>query len=362
MDPPKIGGRGSSVAGDNADGNVAATPTWRTVVVVGAFAAVTVVGADAALHAVAPPRPLVEVEDAVAAYEASDPTVLVIGSSHARTFLVVGRHLAELTGGRERLVAVPVEMGKMTSYDWVLRNRLVPLMDEVGPDGGRARPSLKRVILVTEWWDSAEPEDILTRSNIPARAWRLSDFLADAWANGLTPYNRNYVSYRWVRMARPSALVQDRGHDNILKGLAALVRGPDPAGEAADREKRLEGWRHAVERGATVQAAPDQMAAFEGIVDFFQGRGVEVTVLLYPRMPGTLTERSKATTIASFSERMRQLAARKGFRLVDESIDTPLTDDHFEADFDHITRDGNELLSSRWLGGDLAFLRGEGAR
>lgn len=330
--------------------------TWATVLVVGAVAVATVGTLDAALHAVAPPKPLQEVEDALAEYRRADPTTLVIGSSHARTFLVVGRDLEARTGGAERTVAVPVEMGKMTSYDWVLRHRLLPLVDERDADGRRVRPSLHRVVLVTEWWDSADPEDPLTAANIPARAWTLADFLADAWEHGLTGYNRNYVNYRWLRMTRPSALAQDRGHENVLKGLKALALGGDPEGVRRDHDQRIAGWQAMVERGATTQGAPAQMAALEGMIDAFQARGLEVTVLLYPRMPGTLTEQAKRTTLASFADRMRALAARKGFRLVDASTDNPLTDAHFEVDFDHITREGNEILARHWLDGALSFL------
>ncbi len=329
---------------------------WLAVAATGLTALLTVVSVDAALHRVAPPRPLREVEDAVADYRAGDPTVLVLGSSHARTFIVLGEELKARTGGAERVMPVPVEMGKYTAYDWVLRHRLQPLMDETDADGKRVRPSLSRVILVTEWWDSADPEDILTASNIPARAWQFQDFLADAWENGLTPYNRNYVNYRWVRLTRASAMVQDRGHDGVLNGLKAMLRPPDPAVERAAYERRIEGWQHAVERGVKTQAADAQMRALEGMIDFFQGRGLELTVLLYPRMPGTLTETAKRTTLARFSERMQALSRAKGFRLIDASTDNPITDAEFESDFDHITREGNLKFTAWALDRDLRFL------
>ena len=332
------------------------TRSWKTVLAVAAAAVATVVGADALLHAVAPLKPLVEVEDAVATYRDGDPTVLVLGSSHARTFLVVGEELARRTGGAERIVAVPVEMGKLTSYEWVLDHRLHPLMDERDASGRLVRPGLRRVIIVTEWWDSADPEDILTRSNIPARAWQIGDFLADARVNGLTPYNRNYVAYRWLRLTRESTLTQDRGHDGIVNGLKALVRPPDPAALRADRERRLEGWRSMVERGATIELADPQMAAFDRILEDLRQRGLEVTVLLYPRMPATLSETARQTTVKRFSDRMEVLARERGFRLADASTFPLITDDDFEDDFDHITADGNRKFTAWALDNGFSFL------
>jgi hypothetical protein len=330
---------------------------WGAIAITALCALATLAAVDAALHAVAPPVVLREIDDSVAEYRGADPTVLVLGSSHARSFVVMGQELARRTGDRERMLAVPVEWGKFSAYRWVLENRLLPLVDEA--DGGaKVRPSLRRALIVTEWWDSTtlDPGTGRIDMNLPARAWRWSDFLADLWKDGLTPYNQNFLQKVWREATPWSTLTQDRGHENVTRNLKALAAAPDAAAEEASRQRRLKGWQQMVEAGDGALLEAGQVAALEAIVAALQQRGVETTILLYPRMPGTLTATAKATTLRHFSDRMAAFAAAHGTGFVDLTLANPLTDADFADDFDHILPDGNRRLAAWALDGDLRFL------
>lgn len=329
---------------------------WRALFLVALTALATVVAADLAFRRIAPPVLLREVEDAVRDYEDADPTVLCIGSSHARTFDVLAGELATRTGGRERLLAVPVEWGKLSSYEWVLENRLRPLLEARNPDGSLRRPSLRRCLLVTEWWDSTLPPDGSRAANLPARAWTWRHFLASVRDEGLSAYNANYLSNRWRRIWSGSALVADRGHGRILAGLRDLVR---PLPESA-RERRFQAeaalWRTKIETAEGRILADPEMAALARILDTLDSLGVETTVVLYPRMPITVSDRARVTTLATFSAAMEAVCAQRGLRLVDLTTWHPLTDADYADDFDHVLPGGN-LRFSRWaLDGPLRFL------
>src|SRR5688572_27389060 len=112
---------------------------WRELALVLAAAAATVVGADLALRRVTAPKYVREVQEALAEYRHEDPTALVLGSSHARTFATLDGLARERTGGRARVLAVPLEWGKFRSYEWVLNERLMPFIDE-GKPGALKRP------------------------------------------------------------------------------------------------------------------------------------------------------------------------------------------------------------------------------
>lgn len=100
----------------------------------------------------------------------------------------------------------------------------------------------------------------------------------------------------------------------------------------------------------------EQMAAFDAILEAAQTWGLEVTVLLYPRMPVTITEKAERTTLATFSAAIAERATAEGARFVDFTTRSPLTDAHFAADFDHVTPEGNALFARWALDGDLSFL------
>ncbi|MEZ5066462.1 MAG: SGNH/GDSL hydrolase family protein [bacterium] len=328
--------------------------SWRSVLLVGALAATVVVACDLAVQRVVPIQHQSEVEDAIAELRRSDPTVLVLGSSHARTWEVVGEEVARRTNGATRILAVPVEFGKLRVYDWVLRHRILPLLDDLGPDGRPRRPSVSHVILVTEWWDSLD--DGTPPANLPSRAWTSRDFLEDATKHGLVAYNRNWLTSRWLRLTRGSILAQDRGYGRVTKGLVRAIRGDDPESERQDTIFRVRKWQRMIEAGAEGVCAPEDMAALADMISILEDRDLDVTIVLYPRKPATITPRAEETTLATYAREVRRVAGPAGVPVHDWSTQNPLTDADFRDDFDHVTPEGNRLLTEWMLDGDLRWL------
>ena len=321
-----------------------------------AGAVVTLAAIDFVVGKLSPPVHRREVEDAVADLRRMDPDVLVLGSSHARTFHVLGEHLARATSGDQTLVAVPLEFGKLTGYDWVLEHRLQPLADE-RRDGARVRPSLSRFVLLTEWWDSCPVENGARASNLPSRAWAFGDFLADVGQHGITDYNRNYLRARFARLLRPMALVQYRaGFSDPVGALRERLR-PTGAEEARARyDRQVAQWQGMIAGGNRCVGNAEQLGALGRVLDWARARGLETTIVLFPRKPATITPLARETTFARFAAMVRAEAAPRGARVVDLSWSTPLTDDDFMADFDHVDAEGNERFAKWALANDLAFL------
>lgn len=321
-------------------------------------AAALVVAAELGLSAEVPPPQYPEVEDGLAQLAGGDPTVLVLGSSHLRSFAEMAAELERRTGGAERMVAVPVDWGKASSYRWTFDHRVRPLLDERDETGARVRTSLRRVLLVTQWWDFRVlgPDDP-PLVNLPARAWAFRDWLTDVWRNGVTPYNQNYVVHRFSRLFRGSVLVQARGHNFLLDWFKGAVRPETAAAARDDRyRERLRHFRGYVERGGERLFDPVDVAAFDAIVDECKARGLDVTVILFPRMHGMVTDRARASPIDRFSSWMAGRCSELGVRLLDLSWDHPLTDADFGQDLDHPTEDANRRFAAWALDTGLRFL------
>lgn len=324
-------------------------PSWKSLALVCGFALATLIAVDLLVRPLAPPHPLKEVEDALAEYRHSDPTILVIGSSHARTFDILGRQLAERTNGAQRVLSLPVEFGKLSSYAWVLEHKLKPLIEDTA-----RRPSLQRFVLVTEWWDSCDPGK--PAANIPARAWTLGDFVGSVLDDGLDDYNRNYLSNRWSRLFSQSSLVQDRGLLRIVSNLKDRVRPPGERVIQARFDNQVDLWQQMIDEGTSCLAGDKEMQALERMLDYFEKRGVETTLLLYPRMPVTLTEQAKQTTLKQYASIIESIADERGLHFIDTTTESPLTDDDFAGDFDHVLADGNERYSRWLLDGQMSYL------
>lgn len=322
----------------------------------GLTAIVVVVLVDLMARWLTPLHPLREVEDAVRDLRSKDPTVLAIGSSHARTFQALGQAVAKRTNNQQRILSVPVEYGKLHSYEWVFQHRLLPLLEEKDSSGKRKRPSLRHILLVTEWWDSIPTDSGGPAHNLPARAWVLSDFLADLFQHGLTPYNRNYLRQRWKRLFAASTLIQDRGQEHILGELRKKLRPLSPATRERIFRQKLQVWQAMIERSRAKLFQPMQMKALHRMLKLFRKKGFTVTILLYPRMPGTLTAKSKRTTLALYASRMKKICKAYHCKVIDLSYNTPVQDKHFAADFDHMTHEGNRLFTTWSLRGPLRYL------
>lgn len=344
----------SSAPDRAAPARAAASRGWRSLAIVALSAVVTIVGVDLLARRLAAPVHRKEVQDGVAELRVSDPDVLVLGSSHARTFAALAGPLAERTGGDQTLVAIPVEAGKLTSYQWVLEQRLRPLVDERDAEGRPVRPSLSRFVLITEWWDSCRAERAWT--NLPSRAWTFRHFAADAWRNGITDYNRNYLQTRWSRLFWESSLVQDRGQGRVLVAARERLGLHDAAREQSRVQSLTAEWQRMVEDGDRCLGDPAQMRAMGETLAWAKARGLETTLVLFPRKPATLTPHAKETTLARFAALASEVAAAQGARFVDLTTKTPLLDDDFMADFDHVSIEGNRKFAEWSLANDLRWL------
>jgi hypothetical protein len=332
------------------------TVSWRSLIAVATATLLTVVAIDVALRRVLSyPPPKKEVEDGIRELVASDPSMLVIGSSHARTFDSVGAAIRRRAPDGERLVSIPVEYGKLTSYEWVLGHRVWPLLD-ARKATNPSRPALRRIMLVTEWWDSCDPDDGGPASNLPARAWSLGDFLGDVARNGVTAYNRNYVRNRWRELFERSILVRDRGLEQLIPMLRERVRPLSPERRDALLAAQTQHWQELVEHGVDCMWSPRQVAALDRMLAEFDRRGLQVTVLLYPRKPGTLTDKARATTLPRFATLMADRAASHDAQFIDMTSTSPLRDDDFAEDFDHVTGTGNHRFAAWALDGELAWM------
>lgn len=329
---------------------------WVDLAILSVSAAITVAAADYLLHFASPPKHLREVEDGVRDLRQGNPTALVVGSSHARTFHAVGQELSRRTGGVEKLVAVPIEYGKLFVYDSLLQRHLLPIVDQPVASGAVAKDRLRRFVLVTEWWDSCGHGDGKPFWNLPARAWEIGDFAKDLLQDGLNGYNRNYLQNRFRMLFPESALVYDRTQRAILPTLARVLRGK-PLRPTADEELRLvEEWQRMVEGGAACIGDPVQMASLRDTLGRARARQWETTVILFPRKPATLTQTAKSTTLAQFARQVRAIAEPLGATVIDLTYRSPLTDADFMDDFDHVTEEGNAKFARWVLDHDLKFL------
>lgn len=343
------------------------TEKLREIAAVCLGVAVALAAAELGVSSVYAGPPLLrEADDAVADLARGDPDTMILGSSHARAFEGVRQRLAAETHGAHDVLIVPLELGRLSAYRWLLEHRLRPLVDETAPDGRRVRPSLRRLVLVTHWWDACFADDE-PAPNLPARAWTLGDFARDVAAHGLTPHNRGYSSRRWAEATSFSTVMRTRelstsARDDLVDAGIGRLRGRGEAGggePAHQADTRARTWQAMIERGYTDPRcrARGEAEARDAIFAFARTRGLELTVILFPLMPRTVTERARRTTLRDFSERVEALARSRGVRLLDWTTSSPLTDGDFQRDFDHPNASGVAKLADFGLSGGLRFLR-----
>jgi hypothetical protein len=329
--------------------------SWKSMLVVVSAAALTVILADWSIQRVVPTTWLRQVAEGVSDLERSNPVILSLSSSHGRSMDAVAAELGRRSGDPGRMISITMEAGKATHFEYVLEHRLKPLLEERRADGSKVRDRLQRFILLTEWWDSctwpADRPDV----QLQGHAWTLPDFVDDALEHGIVPQNRNYVRWQFKRVLKHSTLLQNRG-GIILTELTNLARGR-PLGRTPEEEQAFtEWWQHYNEDGAACMLSPAEMQAYSNIVDYAQSQGLDVTIMIFAAKPNTLTPQAIATTFTQYSAAMRDFAHRKHARFIDISTSSPLTDQDFKADFDHVNASGNEKLSKWLLDGELSFL------
>jgi hypothetical protein len=330
------------------------SPSFKSLIVIAISALAVVLGSDAVIRHFSPFTRAREAVDGLDDLRHSDPTILVVGSSYARTFNVLGQELAKQTAGSQRLLDIPLEAGKLSSYQWMIENRIAPLVDERDANGKLKRPSLQRFIVVTEWWDSCHVDH---HTNIPGRLWTLGDFSRSVFDDGLNSYNRNYLQYLWRRTFPESALVQYRGSlaPMRLAFRRLLGRSPGPTHDPATVEAF---YREGI---AGMECAGDskEIAALDYALKFATDRGLEATVVLFPFMPGMVSPEARATTYRKFSVLAEAVALKYGARLVDLVTPSPLLDEDWLPDCEHLNPRGNDRFTDWTLRGPLAFLKDE---
>jgi hypothetical protein len=327
----------------------ARSAAWRTLLAVGLSAAATLWAADRLLNRVAPPdQTLLQAQHGVEEFARGNPPVLVIGSSHARSFPAVRERLRQRTGEALPMAIVPEEGGTFAAYNWVLQNLLRPLIEETDAAGRPVRGRLREVMFVTTYYDQC-PEG--EGAGVISHGWTFGHFARDVAQQGITPLNRNYLRARWNEMWPGSALVQDRGVGRIDTKIRWLLPG------AAEHERRLaQKYRDQMEEQYGICRDPRQQQRLEESLAYLKGRGLRTTVVLFPLHPELVTERSKQTTLKQYSDFVAAIQPRYGFRRVDLTLGSPLKPEHFRKDLDHLTPEGNLRFAEWSLDHDLKYL------
>jgi hypothetical protein len=328
------------------------------------FALLAIVLADIAAGLASPAQFRREVEDAVQDLRAADPDILVISSSHGRSFHVLGQELAKRTNGGVSLVAFPLEAGTVRGMEWVLRNRAVPILDERDASGNRKRKRLKQLIFGVTWWDTCRrgPVSPLDQ-NVVSRAWTLNDYMRDVAVHGVTVENRNFVQYNLQRVLRFSRLLQPRSQDPLQTILDKLMAKASAAAPGATSQESsgpvvspaLAKWREDIETGQSCLFSPSELEALERMEAFARERGLDFTVVLFPLMPETITPAGQQT-LDRFADLMKRRGQKLGYRVIDMVRLPVLSDADFMRDMDHLSDTGNAKFADWALGHELSFL------
>jgi hypothetical protein len=324
----------------------------------------TLLAVDWLLHPMVSMRILREVDDGVADLELSNPTDLVLSSSHARSFDAVGAELRRRTAGRVSLVAVPEEAGKLQSFLWVLEHRVRPILDARTAAGNYTHDRLARLTIAIQAYDTCPPPPAWHGQpwNLPSRAWTLRDFLDDVAAHGVNDYNRKFLQQKvWKVLWEHSALVQGRMNDGLKTPVArrlesALLHWNVDAIAKREQADFIERRQRAFEDDVHCIGDAGEMQAFDAILDYARMRGLRTTVILFPLMPVTVTDVTRDRSLARLRDVTAAHLEGRDVRLIDLSTRVPLTDADFMADLDHLTAHGNQVFTAWSLSHDLRFL------
>lgn len=283
------------------------------------------------------------------------PEVLMISSSHGRSFHIVGQTLHEKTNGQVNLVAVPLEAGKVDAMEWVLHNRVKPLISD---RNGKVLPPLSHVMFGITWWDTCPADDPIEKANnIVTHGWTYSHYLSDVAANGANDLNRNFVRNFWRHSLTRSALVRTRfaiseNYNRFTNFLRALLLGKFPDDEY---QAVLARWHDDIDNGHKCFLAPVHMEAMDRFVEWTKENQLDLTLVLFPLKPATITEVGLKDTIIPFSEAINAYGKEHDVRVVDLTRGV-IKDENFMLDFDHLTPAGNKTLTEHTLANDLNFL------
>ncbi len=331
------------------------TSTWRTLAMLCLGILIAITATDFALGRIYPAPAKLQVRDGLHLLQQKTPNILAVSSSHGRSFHVMGEQLATITNGTTILTAVPIEAGKIEAMEWVLSNRIDPL---IVSDTGQIRQPLTHLLFGITWWDTCRLEPTTeVAHNVVTHGWTYSHYLSNFIAEGATALNRNYVRNLWRYLLERSALVRTRfsiseNINRFTNFLRVMATGSYPADELATT---LERWRHDIEIGHECYLSDQDMRALDRFIQYATQHQLDLTVVLFPLKPDTITERGLTDTITTFTQHMHTYATEHNFRVVDMTLDI-VSDADFMLDLDHVTADGNVRWSQLALANELNFL------
>jgi hypothetical protein len=315
--------------------------------VVAAAALATVLAADLAIQRIAPvPAREWQLEDGLGQLERHDRDILIFGSSHTRSFHPLAREL-ERRAGHPRAAIVTMESGWGISFDWVMQQRVAPLLDH--------DHAIHRAVVVLTFSDVCGGGD---HSNLPRNAWRAEDFGGDVLEHGVNEYNRAYLTTRMNELLRWSILAQRGG--NVLEQIKKHLRTAEQNADARARQivaMRDSHFESQLERCP----ATEEVEAIDRVIDELAAHDIEVTLVMFPLVPSLVPDDASAV-MTTYRGVVRDLAHRHGVQLLDWARLPIMEDADFRDDLDHLTGPGADKLMTWALAHDLSFLTDEQAR
>lgn len=285
------------------------------------------------------------------------PNVLVVSSSHGRSFHVLGDTLRKRTDDQADLIAVALEAGKIDAMEWVLHNRLKPMILD---ENGYVREPLTHMIFGITWWDTCrEEQPTQTAHNVVTHGWTASDYMENFSIEGANELNRNYVRNLWRHTFSASALVRTRfaiseNFSRFTNFLRVMLLGGLPDDEY---QQTLDRWHDDIDSGHECYLSDIDMAALDRFTEFTRQHKLDFTVVLFPLKPDTITEVGLRDTITPFAKALKAYGESNSVRVVDMTLGI-LDDSEFMLDLDHVTPSGNIKWSEYALDNELQFLLG----
>ncbi len=284
------------------------------------------------------------------------PDILVVSSSHGRSFHVLGDVLREQTDGLVDLIAIPLEAGKVHAMEWLLHHRLKPLILD---NEQKLKKPLTHMMFGITWWDTCRistPTE--TALNIVTHGWTTADYFKDVASEGATELNRNYVRNLWRHLFDHSALVKTRfaiseNFNRFTNFMRVMIRGQMPDDEY---QQTLSRWHDDIENGYQCFLSDMDMQALDRFVEFTAQQNIDLTIVLFPLKPDTITPAGQKNTIEPFAAAMKEYGREHSVRVLDMTSGL-LQDADFMLDLDHVNAQGNIKWAEHALDNELSFLR-----
>ena len=90
-------------------------------------------------------------------------------------------------------------------------------------------------------------------------------------------------------------------------------------------------------------------------VDFTKDHNLDLSIVLFPLKPDTVTEAGLNKTILPFTRAIEAYGQDKAVRIIDMTLGL-LVDEDFMLDLDHVNFEGNIKWTTHALNNELAFL------